>query len=392
MFICWVEDDDAPYDTFIATLESAGKKDLFKIQRFNDFDEASQSLQYYNYSLLILDLRDGDDGERKGDNVLREIFENSFKPTIIYSAVEPNEVGNDDPRKHPLVNYIQKKAGSDLVLLEELEKLKDKISFLENVKSTIDNINFQLLKNTFPVVVEDDLPLDVMERLFARRIAASLDFAFHLAEGTLIDPCEMYLYPPLPGTDLLTGDIIKNKNDGTYFVILSPSCDMAQLGGRNPKIPNVLVAQLDEIKPILEETDFFRGKTDHKKLGDEIKKQRDKEPREGRIYLPRLNKTLPGFRVNLKKLSLIAIKQVSLEEKIVDKDFYRISSLDSPFRESFSTLAGQEMGRFGLPDFDYEKWGSGYWQVHPKKPDDAVVTAQEVTSNLKKEAVKDNKK
>ncbi len=390
MFICWVEDDDNPYDTFMTTLEAVGKSELFKVKRFNDFDEASRSLPQYNYSLLVLDLRDGDDGERKGDTVLKDIFENSFKPTIIYSAVPPAEVGNEDPRKHPLVKYVQKNPGSDLVLLEEFEKFRRKISFLEKVKKTIDSINFQLLKNTFPVVAEDALPEDVMERLFARRIAASLDFAFHIEEGSYIDPCEMYLYPPLPDTDLLTGDIVKNKNDELYYIALSPSCDMAQLNGRNPKIANVLVAQLDEIKPILESADFFKNQADHKKLGSEVRKQRDREPREGKIYLPRLNKILPGFRVNLKKLSLIPINQISLEEKKQEKDFYRISSLDSPFRESFSTLAGQEMGRFGLPDFDYEKWGSGYWQVHPKKPADKVVAVSGV-ENKKDEDVKEQK-
>lgn len=382
MLVCWVEDDDGPYNTFMETIKSKEKEEEFRIMRFNNFEEASKRLPDYNYSLLILDLRDADANERSGDVILREIFEKTFKPTIIYSAVEPQDVGNEDARKHPLIKYVQKKSGSDLTLLEELEKFKSKVSFLEKVKSTIDNINFQLLKNTFPIIEEDSLPEDVMERLFARRIAASLDFAFHLAEGTKIDPCEMYLYPPLPNTDLLTGDIIKNK-DGCFYVVLSPSCDMAQLGGRKNNVDEVLVAKLEEIKAVMEDAPYFKNKTDPKTLAEAVKKQRDKEPNEGKIYFPRLNKSLPGFRVDLKKLKLISISSIDFD--LGDsKEFFRVASMDSPFRESFSTLAGQEMGRFGLPDFDYEKWGKGYWDVHPGKVAEDKKQAEVALAKAKK--------
>ena len=69
------------------------------------------------------------------------------------------------------------------------------------------------------------------------------------------------------------------------------------------------------------------------------------------IPFPRLEKKLPTMAANLRDLDFIPIQHIGS-----DKQFLRIASLDSPFRELIAWAYLQTACRPGLPDRDFDSW------------------------------------
>jgi hypothetical protein len=55
-------------------------------------------------------------------------------------------------------------------------------------------------------------------------------------------------------------------------------------------------------------------------------------------------------------LDLIPIEQIDDEETLNGKEYVRIASVDSPFRELVSWAYMSDASRPGVPDCDFDKW------------------------------------
>ena len=372
MLICWIEDNQTIIDTFMLNLNESSYQSEFTICHFISFEEALNKIKNYYPSILILDIREDSSEEYKGVEIFQDIISHSFCPLIIHSAI-PKDNFDEQLEEHKLVEYVTKGTDSEKRLLEKLVEMKEKLDFMETLKRNIKNINHTLLKDIYPHLdstgILKNLEVTEKSRLFGRRLAASLDFTFHREGEKHLNPWEMYIYPPLPGVSLLTGDIIKKINGDKFLMVLSPSCDMVTSHGRKPKINKVLTAHLELADEFIKNNDEFKNvkRKDIKKL---IKKHRKKEPEGGQILLPRLNDELPGFCVELKKLSLIPIKDINPHDNEDKKIYKRIASIDSPFRENISNLISKDFGRLGLPDLDLEKWAEAFWKVKETNKED----------------------
>ncbi|WP_413943010.1 hypothetical protein [Bdellovibrio sp. HCB-162] len=390
MNIFWIEDEvENIVDTFKATLKDCNEDQNFVIHDSNDFERAKLNLDRLKFSILIVDIKNQNTNERDGNTILDYIFKNEICPVIVYTSLDKSDI-DERIMRHPLVEYVQKGAGSDLSLLAKLKEVEQKIGFLEDAKRIFKDINYKLLMDWYPKLSEVTLKNEERARLFMRRFAASLDFTVHLSENYL-SPWEIYLYPPIPDTSLLTGDILLNKTTLSYVLVLSPSCDLVKESGRSPKIENVLVAKLDTVPDLLTGKPEFKDAPNVDKLADRIGSHRQKEPEGGRILLPRLHDPdLPGFLVDLKKLSLLSWDQITLGES-VDGKYSRVASIDSPFRENISSLIAKDFGRLGLPDLDIKKWANDLWPFHPRNAAPAVASASTATGDQVEAKKKINK-
>jgi hypothetical protein len=343
MNILLVDDDDTMYQK----VSKSYKRDSdVNILPCSDFQEINKYQTLYKLDLIILDLNNGNpvlNDTEAGDNILKNIYSHYFLPVIIFSAWADDY---DNPYKdNYFVRKIKKGQGELRELKKVIKEYRDFIGKQNAITNKIDAHISEIYRATYNNMVKNDRSkklaskAEIFIHLIQRRLAASFDSSI---EYDSIKPWEIYLYPPL-GDQLLTGDILKkkrtnNKTPSSYKVILSPSCDL-QSGNNRKHIENVIVANFVPInKAVPKKTDVSR------------KLLTTSSPERYIIFYELIN-IIPHMACDLKSIETIKFDSIGK-----GKDYEKILSIDSPFRESLVWSFLQINGRPGLPDRDVDIW------------------------------------
>jgi len=185
---------------------------------------------------------------------------------------------------------------------------------------------------------------------------------------------EQYLYPPV-GKDLLTGDILKKKGSdektpNNYYVVLTPSCDMVSDEHRGPKVEKVLVACCTDVKNMLPEVNA-EPTTRSERLKEKLLPFLRRGYGNFCLPLPEFPGILPPMTAELKNLKLIELNKIGNDAQ---SEYYRIVSVDSPFREMATWAYVQVTGRPGLPERNFDTWADEIC---------SAVVSQEETEDVK---------
>ena len=250
---------------------------------------------------------------------------------MVYSAQPDIHDDNHDP--HPFVISIRKGAGSPQKVLKALDELRPQIDALNKAEESVRHSFSCAMRDVAPYAFEafsdDEHRIEVIKRSGRRRLAALMDELS--MDGTALASWEQYLFPPVCG-DTQLGDVLRKKEGGSndpasFRVVLTPSCDLVRSGNRQPKVSNVLVARCCSMKDGLDLTGL-KGINSTKlkeRLSGTVLTQGYFETI---IPFPRLERKIPTMAANLRDLEFIPIQHIGS-----DKQFLRIASVDSPFRE-----------------------------------------------------------
>lgn len=347
--------DDQPES--VATVVEELREKITGVQsKVEDFNEAESLLQSFLPDIVVLDIFKGQTSERDtaGLQVHEWIWNECFCPIVIYSALI-DDVSKSIER-HPFVELVQKGVGSESLVVSHIESFRPHVEALNAVQSDIRQHVNRELKSTAPrvfgIIGQPDKRKDVFVRAAKRRIAAMMDEP-HCEQ---IMCWEQYLYPPV-GSSLLTGDIIRKANgDGNnpadHSVVLSPSCDLESTPIREANVDKVLVASCSHIKNALREVNIDE-KTKESKFKDKLLNLLRRGYGTYCVPMPELPGILPAMTLELKKLELIELNLIGDGQGY---QYYRVASVDSPFREMLSWAYLQVIGRPGLPVRDFEGW------------------------------------
>jgi CheY-like chemotaxis protein len=350
-----VEDDEPAAETLRKTITETLESVEIRIER--NFDEASSIIQTYSYEAVVLDLFLGDpaDNDKQGQKVWEQIWERKLVPIIIHTAGEC-DLTPDVPNNNPLLKCIKKGSGSDKKVADLLSLARPHILGLRQVEQEFNKAIHSVIEKVCPLIwqateADEQLRSALLVRSARRRLAAMMDLNTISTDEQMLS-WEQYIYPPL-GDCLLMGDILRTKDGSVddpaaYRLVLTPSCDLVMRSGK-AKVRNVLVAKCKSIKEYLQAA----------KVG--IQEVRDKLPRllteaqtGGYIPLPGFKSVLPCMSVRLRDLELVSIAEIGAEG--TNKNFIRVASVDSPFREHLAWAYLQIAGRPGVPDRDLDKW------------------------------------
>lgn len=329
-----------------------------------DFDVAMQSLDTMLYDLVILDVFKGRPSERNpdrpGEDILNEIKKRCFVPVIFYTAL-PSKVSQ---YKSSLVRVVHKTSGGT-------PKLKSEIIAL--IKTGLPAINRNLIGHfckveakymwefvepiwkKFSTVVDSKS----LAYLLSRRLAWSLTrenihFFINSLGGTagtgtaddLVHPAEYYIYPPI-GTQYNSGDILskKKKKEITYWIILTPSCDMFQRDSGRVKSEQVLVAGCISLPGTEEGKKWCQGgNADAKECLVEFMRNNKKAGQKERYYFLPGTFFLPNLFVDFQILDTIPFEDL--------KKYGKVATLESPFAECALNRFCRYIGRIGTPDLN----------------------------------------
>ena len=75
-------------------------------------------------------------------------------------------------------------------------------------------------------------------------------------------PEEMYICPPL-GTHVKTGSLVRAKDTGCHYAVLSPACDLVLRNGK-PKTTHILYCEIEELDLVIKEITANKNSRDRK--------------------------------------------------------------------------------------------------------------------------------
>ena len=351
---------------FIEDEPDAVKSVLNLIDRENEdikyevsgFEEAEDMIASLRPDIVVLDLLVGGaspEPEPVGLDTFGFIWDQHFCPIVVYSA-QP-EIHSEQYEKHPFVKSIQKGSGSPHKVLSALFELQSHVDALregeEHIRKSFSLAMRDVAPYAFEVFSDDTKRIEeTIKRSGRRRLAALMDEP--LPDGTALASWEQYLFPPVRD-DIQLGDVLRTKkvkkvDPSSFRIVLTPSCDLARSGGREPKVSRVLVARCCSMKDGLSRTSL-------RDIGRSKIKQRLRSAMlsqgyfEGVIPFPCLTYEIPTMVADLRDLELIPIEYIGS-----DKPFLRVASIDSPFRELVAWAYLQTACRPGLPDRDVDSW------------------------------------
>ncbi len=342
-----VDDNEAalaPLQIELARDDLAAKVDS-KLIGFNDVE---RTVVAFRPDVIVLDLFAGSpvDGIAAGRDKLLRIWEQHFRPVIVYSAA-PEAVEEGEYRDHPFIKYIKKGSGSELNVVAEILGFQPLLQVLHRARTRFDEEFSKALRDAAPLASSDHERIEIVDRMARRRIAALIDEA-DAGEGS-IHPWEQYVFPPVT-TNLRQGDVLRQKGREPlpeyYLIVLTPSCDLVASDARPAKVERVLVAQCVNMGSALERIGIQGTSSKARgRIGTLLSTGFERNV----IPFPSLSDRIPLMAADVRRLNLLSFEHIREGYDIV-------ASVDSPFREAIAWAYAQIAARPGLPDRDTESW------------------------------------
>lgn len=333
------------------------------IQDSVNFQDGIELLKQKEYDLIILDLCVGNPSEaseKKGEEIFTQVRGLIFSPIVFFTGL-PQYVLS---LKSDIVKVVGKGGGYDelfkeidIVLSSNYIEIKFKINelirgstrsffwdFVHPNKNIIDKINDQT-----------SLTYVLLRRLSKTLLNEQVKEFIH--NGSLIKslahPIDYYIYPPIHA-EYGMGDILKNRNNGEIYVILTPSCDFVDRGTKGRKVEFVLLIQA---VPFKNNPDFIKYKelSESKNNPQELSKLKYKIMR-----WMKNNEQDKDRYFFLPETSFIEASIIDFQKKLTVKydklhsEFDLLTMLDDPFAQSLLSFFTRYYNRIGFPDLDTE--------------------------------------
>ena len=338
-----IEDSASDIDAFETSIKRLNAEEMrYQLETASSYEEGLTKVNGA-YNGVIVDINfDGDD-ENDGNTLIREIAKQFRIPVAIFTGTPADQ---DD--------------GSPIRVFKKGEALHDDI--IHELCAVSDTGLFKVLSGTGKIeklmtkVFWDNLYPQIS--LWKAKKAVGIDtekillrYAIsHIQE--LIDddlPAyvteEMYICPPIDSI-IKTGSIVQHKENNTYYIVLSPPCDLAMHNG-TAKSDCVLVCEIESQDDV------------HSKIltNNPPKKDADKVKR----IKPALNNNYTAYYHWLPKNSLFCGGYINFRKATSYTRDSFVESFSSPVLKIQEGFVKSILGRFsayyarqGQPDFDFD--------------------------------------
>lgn len=355
MRLLFIEDEPEVLEPVVKLITQDQADAQCKVFTFAQAEEKIVSLRPH---IVILDLLSGGASPEPGAEGIKTrdfIWAKHFCPLIIYSA-RP-EIHDEKYDAHPFVKSVQKGKGSPAKVLSALKELGQHVEVLNEAENHIwqsfSIVMRDIAPNAFATYTDSEQRIKSITRSGRRRLAAMMDGLSN--DGAKLASWEHYLCPPV-SSDINLGDILRTTSGqvddpSSFRIVLTPSCDLVASGGRVPKVKQVLTAKCHSMKDGLD----IIGWTGigHKKLKERIPNAVLSQGYfEAMIPFPCLKGQIPTMAASLRDLEFVPLDDIGGD----GKPFFRIASIDSPFRELIAWAYLNTACRPGLPDRDFNSW------------------------------------
>lgn len=357
MKILFIEDDESAIQGIKDFCDDCGYS-----YEHPQFDNALSYIEEYDPDILVLDLKNNDSEGFEGCTILDKAWEYNFRPTCVFSGQIVQSTIEQEKYASPLICFVDK--GNDNPVKKFISNIAPYVDCIRNVRKEAHKAMRKSF-DFFDLAMKDQVTdSNIIAALCGNRIKAYFD---HENSKNDMPIWAQYIYP-IMSKEYSTGDIIKLKTltrgvdyENNFFVILSQSCDIA-----HKKINHVLLAKCFPIERLLK-IDKGNGEI-YERTPDELKTIFNTGFLNQLVPLPGIEGVMPDVAVNLKKLTLVKLDELS------DK-YEKIIALSSPYKERLVWAYMQTACRPGVPDLDIEKWCNS---LFPSEDNEDVVLEESV--------------
>jgi CTP synthase len=326
----------------------------FKICAFDGFE---RDLTEFAPDAVVLDWKYDADDSHRGSEVLEYIWTTSFRPVVIFSAIADAIVLDEKYKSSTLIRMLSK--GDEEPVIQYLDTICPFVPVISTLKADFNDALIQALNSIEMMRKIQPLPDNVLRYVFAKRVSTYFDK--ECAEETP-PPWIQYTYPAINKSlcvcDIIRsipaeGNVDKIGNAEEYKVILTPSCDIAQC-----KVSHALCANC---YPKTRFHNYPTNENPTERQLSSIISNLNTGYNSSLVSLPSIPEVLPYLTVDLKKVALLPIEQISLQaNKInIEHKYCRVASVDSPYREQIVWAYMINSCRPGMPNRDMNVWAKG---------------------------------
>jgi len=319
----------------------------------------------YRYDLIVSDTYKGPNQNRDAQ-VIRMVNNyrgTRFCPLVVYSSgVKPTElietafvVWADKGKSGDIERAISQLLNTNIPQIAR--KLHDELEHLAG------SYLWEFLENKWDDLTRTEkVDATVLERLIRRRAALQIGRLNPLIEGAQelveVKPSEFYIYPSI-SEDPRLGEILKNVEDETFRVVLTPHCHLRiQPDETVPRAEHVLTVKVfPAVDTILSAYKNPDGTQRSPWRGNQAKKI---EKLRRRIQSPAANMGMdarywfmPGFLdIPDSYCDLLQLESVVYQEIGDTGRFKRVAALDAPFAEALQSCFTRFYLRVGIPSLN----------------------------------------
>lgn len=238
-----IEDNDSDVESFLDSVNRinlAEEAQKYRLKIAKSYEEGLKSISEA-LNGIIVDIKLG--GEHSGDEIVHEVTEKYRVPVVIFTGTPDihQEPGS------PIHVYIKGEASHE-VILEDLSAASD--TGLYNVlggtgilEQVMTKVFWTYLYPKIDIWKEKKKAGVDTEKVLLRYAISHIhelidkDMPKYITE-------EMYICPPI-SPQIATGSIVRNKEDGTYGVVLSPPCDLEIRESGRINTDSILVCMIE---------------------------------------------------------------------------------------------------------------------------------------------------
>ena len=319
------------------------------------FDRFDSEFSEFNPDAIVLDWKDDASGNLEGNALLEKIWESGFKPVIIFSGYA--ELISLD-KKYTSSNLVKiQSKGDEEPVINYLDTIEKFVPVISTLKQDFNDALIVALNSIMPMSKTDGITDGVVRFVLAKRVSNYFDE--NCSENA--PPWIQYVCPPIAKSlcvcDVIKkvspteDDLLKIGEPDEYRLILTPSCDMAQ-----NKVTHALCAKCYD-KNVFHSYPP-RDNPSNNQINN-ITSHLNAGYRNTYVSLPAFPESLPYLTVNLKQLEFIPLDKIALSIESIrpeQHDYFRVASVDSPFREQIVWAYMINSCRPGMPDRNMDLW------------------------------------
>jgi CheY-like chemotaxis protein len=257
-----VDDDSKQRKIAKDAIELFLKKKPYEVEidEAESLEQGVASIFKNEYDAAIIDLRlSQNDNQGEGNEILKLIKSKSRFPIRVVSG-HLGDLEEQFKEKTYFSSYYSRDDISYDEIMEDFINIHQTgiTNILNNkgrINEDISNIFWKHISVVLPEFVKHkqaDSNSDI-EKVLLRYISSHISEYLELSIENNLEPVlaiEFYIKPPIK-SNIFTGDIIKKKSDSTFWMIMTPACDLATDAKRpKPKADHVtlcLIEKLDDV-------------------------------------------------------------------------------------------------------------------------------------------------
>lgn len=351
-----VEDDPVVITTYERGIKAfnldSDIKVLFEVSKdkISALEELNNNINVFDAAIVDLDLLGTTGEDKSGNDIIRLIKNNLRFPVFVISGTPHNL--DEDLREESSLFRIKARGEEGDYLFEIMQIYKTGITKILNRTGTIEkyitNIFWKHISNSLDLWINDETRSeeDKHKSLLRYTLLHIQEYLELTAESNFEDyhPAEVYITPPIKDK-VFTGDIIVDKESHQLFIVLTPSCDLAQA-----KAKDILIVAIDGYRDgILSEklSILKKGTASDEEINsanDNLESLIKNSFSNKYHFLPKY-RNISGGLINFQKVQ-------SCRYRDFDKKFERIASINSNFTKDIVARFSYYYSRQGSPDFN----------------------------------------